>query len=161
MTTFASDDTTATAIDATTMKERVAAATELLEAIDRDRGLLAQLTAAERQRFLQATRIVSDPDPRSRRRLAKASRRERKAALAQQEEQVLSSTGIRELRRKPVFTTPNYYLSQAARDPEPDASARTTEARHCYVCKQHYQTVHHFYDQLCPACGDFNFRKRT
>src|SRR5213076_175146 len=24
-----------------------------------------------------------------------------------------------------------------------------------------YVTVHPFYDQLCPACGDFNFRKRS
>ena len=162
MTTFASDDTTTTtASDETTFRERVRAAAELLEAIDRDRGLLAQLTPAERQRFLQATRVVSDPDPRARRRLAKASRRERKAALAQQDEQVLSSTGIRELRRKPVFTAPNYYLSQAARESESDSGPRTAETRHCYVCKQHYQTLHHFYDQLCPACGDFNFAKRT
>jgi hypothetical protein len=35
------------------------------------------------------------------------------------------------------------------------------EERHCYVCKEQYSTLHHFYDQLCPACGDFNFAKRT
>src|SRR4029077_6991855 len=33
--------------------------------------------------------------------------------------------------------------------------------QHCYVCKQHYDTVHHFYDQLCPACAELNFFKRT
>ncbi len=32
---------------------------------------------------------------------------------------------------------------------------------HCYVCKQHYSVIHHFYDQLCPLCAEFNFRKRT
>ena len=147
--------------DETLLRERVRAASELLESIDRDRGLLAQLTPDERERFLHATRIVSDPDPRARRRLVKASKRQRKAALIQQDEQVLSSTGIRELRRKPVFTTPNYYLSEAATEPEPEAGPQTAESRHCYVCKQHYQTLHHFYDQLCPACGDLNFAKRT
>src|SRR4029078_6832319 len=25
----------------------------------------------------------------------------------------------------------------------------------------HYTSVHHFYDQLCPGCADFNFAKRT
>ena len=29
------------------------------------------------------------------------------------------------------------------------------------MCKQLYVAVHPFYDQLCPACGDFNYAKRT
>jgi NAD(P)-dependent dehydrogenase (short-subunit alcohol dehydrogenase family) len=141
----------------TNFMERVRAAAELLEAIDADRGLLAQLPAEDRQRLLHATRVVSDPDPRARRRLVKASTRRRKAALAQESEQVFASTGIRELRRKPVFTTPNYYLSE----PTDDEARVLPETRHCYVCKVHYQTVHHFYDQLCPACAELNFAKRT
>src|SRR5204862_5835769 len=31
----------------------------------------------------------------------------------------------------------------------------------CYVCKTPYARLHHFYDQLCPACADENFRART
>ena len=146
--------------------ERVRAAAELLEAIDQDRGLLAQLPPEDRQRFLHATRVVSDPDPRARRRLVKASARLRKAAMAQEAEEMFHSTGIRELRRKPVFTTPNYYLPEGISEPEIDEAhvdeARVLpETRHCYVCKVHYQTVHHFYDQLCPACAELNFTKRT
>ena len=70
------------------------------------------------------------------------------------------STGIRELRRKPVFTTPNYYLPAQGAEPDVDEKV-LPETRHCYVCKVHYQTVHHFYDQLCPACAELNFAKRT
>jgi len=33
--------------------------------------------------------------------------------------------------------------------------------QHCYVCKQKYREIHHFYDQLCPSCAEFNFRKRS
>ena len=149
--------TTETTEEATTLRERVRAASELLESIDKDRGQLAQLTAEERQRFLHATRIVSDPDPRARRRLVKASARLRKAALAQEAEEMFASTGIRELRRKPVFTTPNYYRLESGVE-EPSV---LPESRHCYVCKVHFQTVHHFYDQLCPACAELNFAKRT
>jgi NAD(P)-dependent dehydrogenase (short-subunit alcohol dehydrogenase family) len=29
------------------------------------------------------------------------------------------------------------------------------------VCKQKYSLMHHFYDQLCPACAALNFHKRT
>jgi NAD(P)-dependent dehydrogenase (short-subunit alcohol dehydrogenase family) len=35
------------------------------------------------------------------------------------------------------------------------------EPQHCYVCKQKYSLIHHFYDQLCPTCAPFNFSKRT
>src|SRR5262245_7903210 len=42
-----------------------------------------------------------------------------------------------------------------------EASLRTEELQHCYVCKQKYSLIHDFYDQLCPECAAFNFRKRT
>jgi NAD(P)-dependent dehydrogenase (short-subunit alcohol dehydrogenase family) len=29
------------------------------------------------------------------------------------------------------------------------------------VCKKKYTQVHHFYDQMCPECAEFNFAKRT
>ncbi|MDR3378759.1 MAG: SDR family oxidoreductase, partial [Verrucomicrobiae bacterium] len=34
------------------------------------------------------------------------------------------------------------------------------EPQNCYVCKQDYARIHHFYDQLCPACAELNWRKR-
>jgi NAD(P)-dependent dehydrogenase (short-subunit alcohol dehydrogenase family) len=140
--------------------DRIRAATELLEAVAADRGLLAQLSPEERQRFLEAARVVTDPDPRARRRLVKESQKQRKAALAQREEKVLSNTGIRELRRKPVFSTPNYYLGTHTTPPEPEMPP-AIDSRHCYVCKQQFTTLHHFYDQLCPGCAELNFFKRT
>ena len=33
--------------------------------------------------------------------------------------------------------------------------------RVCYVCKREYRRLHHFYDQLCPACGDENELRRA
>jgi NAD(P)-dependent dehydrogenase (short-subunit alcohol dehydrogenase family) len=169
-TTVTPDDETTTtdatdandATNATLLRERARVATELLEAIDANRGLLALLPEDESRRLLHATRVVSDPDPRARRRLVKASKRQRKAALAEQTDKVLASTGIRELRRKPVFTTPNYFRSKALPEPAPETAGPTlTEEQLCYVCKVRYQTLHHFYDQLCPACADLNFAKRT
>jgi NAD(P)-dependent dehydrogenase (short-subunit alcohol dehydrogenase family) len=34
-------------------------------------------------------------------------------------------------------------------------------ARACYVCKGNRERLHFFYDQLCHACGDFNYAKRS
>ncbi len=32
--------------------------------------------------------------------------------------------------------------------------------RNCYICKEPYQQLHHFYHQLCPQCADWNWQKR-
>jgi len=32
--------------------------------------------------------------------------------------------------------------------------------RACYICKQRYRDVHHFYHQLCPDCAAFSWAKR-
>ncbi len=144
--------------DETPVAERIRAAIELLEALDLNRGLLADVNKEQQQRFLHAARRVAEPDHRARRKLVKATARERKAAAMRRDDAVLNSSGIRELRRKPVFSTPNVYRKAAESEETP---RDMSESRHCYVCKTHYQTLHHFYDQLCPTCGDFNFAKRT
>jgi hypothetical protein len=61
---------------------RLRAATELLESIIADRGLLARASTEERQRLLQAVGKVYNPDHIARRRLVKAMTRQRKADLA-------------------------------------------------------------------------------
>ncbi|HSH96355.1 MAG TPA: hypothetical protein VK968_19565, partial [Roseimicrobium sp.] len=88
---------------------RMKAAAELLESIADNRALLAGLPEEERKRLLQAAGRISRPDAVDRRRLVKATKRQKKAAKIQRAEKVLHETGIRELRRKPVFTTPNVF----------------------------------------------------
>ena len=146
------------------LEERIRAATELLEAIDRDRTLLAGLSQEEQQRLVIAAGKVFDPDPASRRLRVKASFARRRAEKVAKEEKAFEGTGIRTLRARPVFTTENVFPPPgfAPADEERDPDERETiESRHCYVCKNHFTTLHHFYDQMCGECGDFNFRKRT
>ncbi|MGQ0831773.1 MAG: SDR family NAD(P)-dependent oxidoreductase [Microthrixaceae bacterium] len=140
------------------------AATELLEAIAGDRSLLDGLTAEERIRFLNAAGDVYAPDVEARRRQTKARRRQEKADKVRRDEDLLTETGIRQLRARPVFVTPNVFVpDDVARDTVDDeAVARGLgEERHCYVCKAHFTEVHHFYDQMCSACAALNFAKRT
>jgi hypothetical protein len=116
MTTLETELPITAATDELPFPQRLRTAMALLEAIDADRGLLAQVSREECEQFLRLTRQVVDPDPKARRRLVKASIKARKAARVNADEQVLASTGIRELRQKPVFTTPNYYLPKAFRE---------------------------------------------
>jgi len=142
------------------LRERMRAATETLEQIAADRGLLALLPEDERVRLRQAVARVHVPDVRERRAMIKAIVKRRKRERTDRDDQVLAETGIRALRRQPVFTTPNVFAPEDCEPHDGTAPRETAEAQACYICKQPYSTIHHFYDRLCPACGDFNFAKR-
>ena len=159
-----------------TTLERLRATIELLEAIAADRSVLAGVPDDERKRLLQAVALVYSPDRVERRRMSKSAARQRKAARVGSDQGALHETGIRTLRRKPVFHTPNMFPTvsiadgfkpddlhePATRNPElGTAESGTQELQHCYVCKQKYTAIHHFYDQLCPSCAELNFAKRT
>src|SRR6478736_3837098 len=88
---------------------RVNAVVELLESIASNRALLADIPEAERTRLLRAAGHISRPDAVDRRRLVKATKRARKAARTQRVEAALAETGIRKLRKEPVFTSPNVH----------------------------------------------------
>jgi len=173
-------------------RERLRETIELLESIAADRSVLAGVPEEERKRLLQAVANVYSPDRVERRRMAKIVDRQRKAGRVKGDQGVLQETGIRSLRRKPVFHTPNVFPTVSVADgfhprdihdaqtpepraqspepkaqsPEPKAQSQepkgqSRELQHCYVCKQKYTLIHHFYDQLCPSCAELNFRKRT
>ena len=150
-----------------TLPDRLRTTLELLESIATDRTLLDGLPADDRKRLHHAVAQVYHPDPGFRRQKLKALERERNADNIRRADAVLDQTGIRTLRRKPVFTTPNYFPPQVPgqHETDTDTDAQTfresPELLHCYVCKQKYTRVHHFYDQLCPTCAAFNFTKRT
>jgi NAD(P)-dependent dehydrogenase (short-subunit alcohol dehydrogenase family) len=152
--------------------ERLRETIELLESIAADRSVLSGVPDGERKRLLQAVANVYSPDRVERRRMSKVVARQRKAGRVRQDQGVLHETGIRTLRRKPVFHTPNVFPAVSMADgfvpedlpPETEDRRRETESKelqHCYVCKQKYSVIHHFYDQLCPSCAELNFTKRT
>ena len=136
--------------------ERLRATAELLELVAADWRVLDGLSEEERRRFHDAVARIYNPDPVVRRRRMKAEERARKAAGTQRDDAVLNKTGIRELRRKPVFMTPNVFPPRKIQSERRESLA----PQHCYVCKRKYSDIHHFYDQLCPSCAELNFRKR-
>ena len=147
-----------------TLAQRLREAAELLEAIVADRSLLAELSQSDQQRLVDAAGLVWCPDVRQRRTLARALAAKRRSEWVAREESVLQETGIRALRRRPTFTSPNVFLPKSTREAvggHQEEAASTQRARACYVCKEDFSEVHHFYDQLCPECAEFNFSKRS
>lgn len=157
------------------LRERLRVACELLESVACNGALLDAVPEEERKRLHQAVNRYHDPDPFAHRKKRRALKRERNSEKIRREEDMLNTTGIRTLRAKPVFTTPNVFPPKAvlddslaaadAQDALADAATpllrEAVEPQHCYVCKQKYAQIHHFYDQLCPACAEFNYLKRT
>ncbi|MEI6739917.1 MAG: SDR family oxidoreductase [Gemmatimonadaceae bacterium] len=148
------------------LTEQIRAACALLETLAIDRDRLLDVPEEDRNRLLRVAGEVSRPDAIRRRQLVKATKRQKKQERREhilQAEVQLNSTGIRELRRQTVFTTPNYLLPASdAQDTVADPDFREAiEPQHCYVCKVMFSELHHFYDQLCPTCATFNYMKRT
>ena len=139
-------------------------AVEILEKVVSNRALLAKLSVEERTRLLKVAGEVYCPEVDERRRLVKAKVRQRKVEKIQRDQSRLNQTGIRKLRREKVFTTPNVFpprdFSQQEIKDDPDFR-EVVEPQNCYICKKDYSRIHHFYDQLCPACAELNFSKRT
>ncbi len=144
--------------------EALKAAAAILEQASANRALLGALTEAERTRLLKAAGEIYCPNVAERRRLVKAKVKQRKAEKITRDQSRLHATGIRKLRREKVFTTPNVFpppnFKQEETVNDPDFR-EVVEPQNCYVCKQDYSQIHHFYDQLCPACAELNFRKRS
>ena len=144
---------------------RLRDAIDLLESIAADRKVLAGVPAEDRVRLLQAVARVYSPDRADRRRMAKAAARDRRAQRVKQAEETLAETGIRTLRQKPIYHSPNVFppreFEQQDVESESTAYRATEEVQCCYVCKESYSHIHHFYDQMCPACAELNFNKRT
>jgi NAD(P)-dependent dehydrogenase (short-subunit alcohol dehydrogenase family) len=156
--------TTWPAVSSDALTSRVTAAAEMLETIVSNRALLAHVPAIIRERLLKAAGQVSRPDAPARRRFLKEQQRKRKADRLERDEMLLSKSGIRELRLRPVFTTPNIYPPNDFTPlplKEDPAAAEVFEPQNCYICKRDYTVLHSFYDQLCPACAETNFFKRT
>ncbi len=144
---------------------RLRAATELLETLADDSLASTRVAEDDWQRLKRAVARVANPDRTDRRKRRADVKRARREDKHRRDDAVLESTGIRELRRRPVFSTPNCFPPEGFVTHDEDlgeaAPRESVEPLHCYVCKQKYTVVHRFYDQMCAACGDFNFAKRT
>ena len=146
------------------LTERLIAATHLLEAAAADRSQLLALSHDYRMRLRKAAGNIFCPDVSQRRLLNKATHKRRKKERIAKDQKTLNSRGIRSLRMKPVFTTPNVFPPkdfESVGITSDEDFREVVDFQNCYICKQDYGQVHSFYDQLCPQCAELNFRKRT
>ncbi len=123
----------------------------MLSAVDRDARKRLQRLAGE----------VARPDLKQRKKLQRALLRQERAGKRLHDDQLRRGAGIQQLRSQPVFQAPPPPALEDGVDATGAPGPRFVEERKCYVCKRAYQERHHFYDQLCPSCGELNFARRT
>ena len=143
--------------------ERLQRVIETLEQVALDRATLAHLTAEERTRLIIAAGQVYNPAPADRRRLVKATVRRRKAGRVQGAERPARANRHPEapppagVHRARCFPRPPTWR-RGIRRAGGTHRRRAAELLHLQAG---LLAVHHFYDQLCPACAELNFAKRT
>ncbi len=143
--------------DGDDIRSRARDAAALLEALAENPRLLAELSEEERHRLVIAAGTVSRPDRDAHRAMRKALRKKARDEVRRGDENILDATGIRAARRAPVFVAPPLLPTLEA---APEVQPELSEARKCYVCKAPFTKVHPFYDQMCGACAELNYKKR-
>ncbi len=146
-------------------EEELDACTSLLEALVEDRTLLATVSDEKRRRLLIAAGRLSRPTRDEAQRSSKAFRKVTRARKQAQDRAIRAETGIRIARESDVFVPPPQLLTAeeagTSTDAASEAPARELQKpRDCYVCKREFRKLHFFYDSMCDACADLNYRKR-
>jgi NAD(P)-dependent dehydrogenase (short-subunit alcohol dehydrogenase family) len=142
--------------------------TELLEALAADHTRLSVVDRDLRRRLVTAAGQISRPDRLAKRRLASALWRRERDDVRRADVAVLERTGMRTLRRAPVYPTPlpvppgtaSTKAAPQARSAGEAEGADLQEPRKCYVCKCEFRRVHFFYDSMCAPCAELNWSKR-
>ena len=132
----------------------VEACVRVLRAIDADRSHLTRLSRELRRELLTLAGLVAKPERHDLVRMAKAFRRAEREAAQAHDRELIDQAVLRVQRRSPV------YAPLRLEPPPTEQRAELNRELACYVCKQPFTKLHHYYDSLCEPCGDFNYAKR-
>ncbi len=90
----------------------------------------------------------------------KRNRLENKRADFKHDMEQLSKTYIFQRNDERDSEIPVLESGHKSKKKEGKPKEKLKRPRGCYVCKKSYDTLHDFYHQLCPSCGDYNVKKR-
>ncbi len=119
---------------------------------------LVHLSEEDRVKLLKLSGQLSRPDRKEIKKRQKDVKRIRKKKTTHQDRVARGTTGIRSAREDSVFVAPKLIgVDQESLNSE---QPELNKARNCYVCKDEFTKLHHFYDTMCIPCGDLNYYKR-
>ncbi|RJE74247.1 SDR family NAD(P)-dependent oxidoreductase [Reichenbachiella sp. MSK19-1] len=128
-----------------------------LESLNSDTSQIFDIPKDKRLSLLKAAGLLSRPSKEELAQRKKDARKRIKKKTAAQDKLSRNATGIRSAREASVFVAPTMIALTGA---EAEKEVLLASPRQCYVCKEEYHRLHHFYDTMCKNCGDFNYAKR-
>ncbi len=134
------------------------AATEVLETLYSDGTQLSEMERERRVALLTAAGKLSRPMRHELKSRAKSAKKAKQQRIFEYNQNLKKATGIRTARQSSIFEAPDQI--QIAMDEPKEEAPKMTSPRNCYICKAEFSHLHHFYDQMCGSCGDFNYAKR-
>lgn len=128
-----------------------------LKILNQDTDQIAEIPKDKRTALLIEAGRLSRPAKEELSKRKKKGRKIAKRKAFERDKQARKETGIRSAREATIFIAPEMIESA---DKTSKAAEKLASPRNCYVCKEVYDTLHHFYDSMCSSCGDFNYAKR-
>ena len=136
--------------------ESIDALVDALNHLKDNPELLASIDETKRIELLRAAGELSRPDRDAINVRRKAKLKKKKTSRRRADREKRSKTGIRSARQQDVFSSPR----MIGVGEQEKRRIRLDSPRSCYVCTKLYDELHHFYDTMCPSCGDYNYSKR-
>ncbi|MFT4679671.1 MAG: NAD(P)-dependent dehydrogenase (short-subunit alcohol dehydrogenase family) [Flavobacteriales bacterium] len=138
-------------------KDQIDQCIAILETLNGDTDQIFDIPLDRRIELIAQAGRLSRPQKDELARRKKSAKKKAKKAAATIDKQARNQTGIRSAREASVFVAPKMI---APSDGQERPLISSVAPRECYVCKEVFTTLHHFYDTMCSSCGDFNYAKR-
>ncbi len=130
---------------------------EVLQTLNLDTNQIFEIPKEKRVALIMAAGRFSRPEKEEFSRRKKSAKKVQRRKLKEKDKHARNATGIRSAREAHIFEAP---LMIALTGKEDENAIQLSSPRNCYVCKEEFNTLHHFYDTMCKDCGDFNYAKR-
>ena len=137
-------------------QEEVDRCIKVLQHLLGDTNQLFELPEDKRIALMTAAGLLSRPNRDEFEKRVKDARKAAKRKMIERDKHARRETGIRTAREAAFFSAPKFLGPATTKTRKLELES----PRNCYVCKAVYNTLHHFYDSMCPECGDFNYSKR-
>lgn len=119
---------------------------------------LVHLTEEQRIALMKSAGQLTRPDKAEIKKRNKSVKLEKKQRDMVNDRNARAAASIRSARKASIFEAPRQLSSHEI---EEHSEKKVLDSpRNCYICKELYTEVHHFYDAMCPKCGDLNYAKR-
>ena len=138
-------------------KDQIDQCISILETLNEDTDQIFDIPIERRIELITQAGRLSRPQRDEFKRRKKNAKKKIKKAAAAEDKQARNKTGIRSARDASVFVAPKMI---APKGEQSRHEGESVAPRECYVCKEVFNTLHHFYDTMCASCGDFNYAKR-